>query len=262
VHEDLIRTFGLEGRVAVVTGGGSGIGRGTALVLAQAGARVLVADIDEKGIAETVAQVKAAGSQAVGRRVDVARREEVDALADAAVQAWGRLDVWVSSAGVIVRKPILEMSEQDVEFQIGVNMKGVYWGCAAAARVMKERGGGSIINISSTGADSVPAGVSVYAMTKGAVNVCTRACAREFGPHGIRVNAIGPGFIYTPLTTAAHENDPVRRDAYLKAMAQPSPLGIIGEPRDIALAVLYLASDASRFVTGQVLRPNGGVSMV
>ena len=262
MHEDLTRTFGLEGRVAVVTGGGSGIGRGTAVVLAEAGARVLIADIDEQGIAETVAQVEAAGSQAIGRRVDVARREEVDALADAAVQAWGRLDVWVSSAGVIVRKPILEMTEEDVEFQIAVNMKGVYWGCAAAARVMKDRGGGSIINISSTGADSAPANVSVYAMTKGAVNVCTRACAREFGSYGIRVNAIGPGFIYTPLTTAAHENDPVRREEYLKAMAQPSPLGTIGEPRDIALAVLYLASDASRFVTGQVLRPNGGVSMV
>jgi len=262
VHEDLSRSFSLDGRVAVVTGGGSGIGRESAVVLAEAGARVVVSDINPEGIAETVALIEAAGAEAIGHRTDVAQRAEVDALADAAADRWCKVDIWVNSAGVIVRKPILEMTEQDVEFQIAVNMKGVYWGCAAAARVMKGQGGGSIINISSTGADSAPSGVSVYAMTKGAVNVCTRACAREFGPLGIRVNAIGPGFIYTPLTTAALESDPVRREQYLKAMAQPSPLGMTGEPRDIALAVLYLASDASRFVTGQVLRPNGGVSMV
>jgi 3-oxoacyl-[acyl-carrier protein] reductase len=262
MHQNLDRSFSLDGRVAVVTGGGSGIGRASAVALAEAGARLLVADVNAEGIAETVALVEAAGSQAIGQRADVGVRAQVDALAEAAVKAWGKLDIWVSSAGVIVRKPILEMTDEDVEFQIAVNMKGVYWGCQAAARAMREQGGGSIINISSTGADSAPAGVSIYAMTKGAVNVCTRACAREFGPLGIRVNAIGPGFIYTPLTTAATENDPVRREQYLKAMAQPSPLGTIGEPRDIALAVLYLASDASRFVTGQVLRPNGGVSMV
>lgn len=262
MHEELSRSFSLEGRVAVVTGGASGIGRESAVVLAQAGARVVVSDIDPDGIAGTVALVEAAGSQAIGQRADVAQREEVDALADSAIRAWDRLDVWVGSAGVIVHKPVLEMTEQDVDLQIAVNMKGIYWGCVAAARVMKELGGGSIVNISSTGADSAGPGISVYAMTKAAVNVCTRACAREFGPFGIRVNAIGPGFVYTPLTTAAREKDPGRREQILQMMAKATPLGTIGQPRDIALAVLYLASDASRFTTGQVLRPNGGAAMV
>lgn len=262
MHDELSKAFSLDGRVAVVTGAASGIGRDISRVLALAGATVVLADVNEGGLAETRSLVEAAGGTVRIHLCDVAERAAVDAVADGAVRLLGRLDIWVNCAGVIIHKPVLEVAEADLDFQVAVNFKGVYWGCAAAARAMKGSGGGSIVNISSSGADSPAPGISVYAMTKAAVNALTRVSATEFGPFGIRVNSIGPGFIYTPMTRAAKEPDPNRREAMLTAMAQASPLGISGAPRDIALAVLYLAADASRFVTGQVLRPNGGVTMV
>jgi 3-oxoacyl-[acyl-carrier protein] reductase len=266
MHEDLIREFSLAGRVAVVTGAASGIGRETARVLAEAGARLLLADIDEAGLAETGALVEAAGSAALARRVDVADRAAVEALADEAERAMGSLDVWVNVAGALLNAPILEVAEPQLDRLVAINMKGVYWGCAAAGRVMQPRGRGSIINVSSTGADTSPPGVSVYAMTKAAVNALTRSAAKELGAFGVRVNSVGPGWIETPMVSyrfrnAAGEIDPQTHEAVLRQFAQASPLGLTGRPRDIALAILYLASDASRFVTGQVVRPNGGAAM-
>jgi 3-oxoacyl-[acyl-carrier protein] reductase len=131
---------------------------------------------------------------------------------------------------------------------------------------MRLKGRGAIVNVSSSGADTAPPGKAVYAMTKAAVNSLTRNAAREFGAFGVRVNSVGPGWIDTPMVTyrfrdAAGEVDPQARAAVLQQMAEVSPLGVTGTPRDIALDILYLASDASRFVTGQVLRPNGGVVM-
>lgn len=257
MDSDLIRTLGLAGKAAVVTGGGSGIGQAIARVFAEAGADVAICDLNEDGLAETVRLIEACGRNAMAVPVDVTVRDQVDGLAEKATKEFGRINVWVNCAGVIIHKPIQDVSEADVDFQIAVNMKGVYWGCAAAAREMIATGGGSIINISSTGADSASPGISVYAMTKAAVNALTRCCAKEFGPMGIRVNAIGPGFTMTPLTTVAQEPDPVRREARLKSVSN-NPLGMIADPRDQALAALYLATDASRFMTGQILRPNGG----
>jgi 3-oxoacyl-[acyl-carrier protein] reductase len=266
MHEDLDREFSLEGRVAVVTGAASGIGRESARTLAQAGARVVLADLDEAGLAESAALVEAAGRAGLPRRTDVADRAAVEALADEAARAFGTVDVWVNAAGVLVNGAILEMTEADVERVLAVNQKGVFWGCAAAGRVMRPRGRGSIVNISSSGADNSPPGVSVYAMTKAAVNALTRGAAKEFGAFGVRVNSVAPGWIETPMVSyrfrdAAGAFDPGRREAVVQQMSQVSPLGLIGRPRDIAMAVLYLAADASLFVTGQVLRPNGGVSM-
>jgi 3-oxoacyl-[acyl-carrier protein] reductase len=260
--EDLSRWFELSGRVAVVTGAASGIGRETARVLAQAGASVIAADLDEAGLAETVRLIEAAGGQGSSRRVDIAQRAQVEALAAETAAAAGRLDVWVNCAGVIVRKPVLEVTEQDVDFQFGVNLKGVYWGCAAAGRAMLPLGRGSIINISSGGGDTASPGISVYSATKAGVNAVTRACAVEFGAFGVRVNSIAPGLIDTPLTSVGRDADPQVKRAFFAQAAKSSPLNLTGEPLDIALAVLYLACDASRFVTGQVLRANGGVFML
>lgn len=267
MHEELIGDFSLAGRGCVVTGAATGIGRETARVFAQAGAGVVLADVNAEGLAEAAALVEAAGGKAVTRRVDVADRAAVEAVADAAVDAFGRLDAWVNVAGVLLNAAVLETTEAELDRVVAVNQKGVFWGCAAAGRVMKAAGrGGAIVNVSSSGADTSPPGVSVYAMTKAAVNALTRSAAREFGAFGVRVNSIGPGWIETPMVSyrfrdQAGNFDAQKREAAVGMFAKASPLGLTGVPRDIALCALYLASDASRFMTGQVLRPNGGAVM-
>jgi 3-oxoacyl-[acyl-carrier protein] reductase len=258
--------FSLSGKVAVITGAASGIGRETARVLAEAGARTVIGDIDESGLAATADLVAQTGLSATSQLTNVALRAEIDALADRAAQVGGQVDVWVNAAGIIVNVPILKTGEDVVDRMLAVNLKGVYWGCAAAGRVMKTGGSGSIINLSSGGGESAIPGLSLYSLTKAAVNMMTRTVAKEFGAFGVRANAIAPGWVDTPMAfhTIRDETgsiDEEKREALIQVRADASPLGITGTPRDIALTVLYLASDASRFMTGQILRPNGGVAM-
>lgn len=263
----LAQTISLEGRVAVITGAASGFGAEAARLFARAGARVVLADVNEAGAAATAAQVREAGGEASIMHTDMANREQVDALADAAVKEFGSLDIWLNIAGVSVWKPIFDTSPEDAERTLSVNTMGVYWGCAAAGRVMQKQGrGGAIVNISSAGGTSPVAGLASYCMSKAAVNMLTKVCALEFGPFGVRVNAVAPGWIETamarkPFTDASGEVDTVGLEKMRAEQAAASPLGICGKPEDIALGLLYLASDASRFVTGQVLTVNGGVSM-
>lgn len=266
MHDSLMQSFALDGRVAVVTGAASGLGREAARVLAEAGATPVLCDVNEPGLAETAALVGKSGATALVCPTDVTQRSEVEAAADKAAGLTGRVDIWVNVAGIIVNRPVIDAIEAEVDRMLSVNLKGVYWGCAAAGRVMRSAGAGSIINFSSSGADNPVAGLSLYSMTKSAVNMLTRTVAKEYGQYGIRANAIAPGWVETPMGTHGFRNeagaiDPVKREEGLRLRAQASPLGIVGTPRDIALAVLYLASDASRFMTGQVLRPNGGVTM-
>lgn len=258
--------FSLVGRVAVITGAASGIGRETARVLAEAGAQTVISDVNEAGLKATAEHMMGAGVPADIRRADVSQRSDMDALADHAVGTWGRVDIWVNVAGIMVNSPILEMTEDDLERLLAINLKGVFWGCAAAGRVMKPVGAGSIINMSSSGGETAVPGLSAYSMAKAGVNMLTRTVAKEFGPMGIRANAIAPGWVDTPMgghrfVDASGAVDVKMREEGLRQRAGASPLGMTGTPRDIALAVLYLASDASRFMTGQIMRPNGGVSM-
>jgi 3-oxoacyl-[acyl-carrier protein] reductase len=266
MSDKLEGAFALDGRTAVSTGAASGIGRETARVLTEAGAKTVISDVNEAGLAATAELVAQAGIPAVSCPADVARRSEVDALADRAVQETGRIDIWVNVAGILVNRPILEATEDDVDRVLAINLNGVYWGCAAAGRMMKRAGTGSIINISSGGGESAVPGLSIYSMTKAGVNMLTRSVAKEFGPLGIRANAVAPGWIDTPMGLHSFRDetgaiDRGRCEEGIRQRAQASPLGLTGRPRDIALAVLYLASDASRFMTGQILRPNGGVAM-
>lgn len=258
--------FSLAGRVAVITGAASGFGREIARVLAEAGAGLVLSDVNIAGLEKTASMVLATGGTAVSIVADVAQRDAMETLADAALREARRLDIWVNSAGLPLVGPILEVSAEAADKVVAVNMMGTFRGAAAAARVMRSHGGGSIVNISSAGGDAAVRGLSIYSMTKAAVSHLTRIAALEFGAYGIRVNAVAPGFVETPMAAklwidAAGSVDANMREQVLREQAAASPLGINGHPSDIALAVLYLASDASRFVTGQVLRVNGGSSM-
>lgn len=264
MHADLQQAFSLVGRVAVLTGAAGGIGREAAVTFAKAGADVVIADVGLDGLEGTAELVRAVGGKVLVRRTDVSDSKDVDALASETVQAFGRLDVWANVAGIIKYFPIIEAVEQDVRSIVDVNLLGAYWGVAAAGRAMTD--GGSIINITSAGGEMPAPTLSVYGMTKAGLAQLTRTAAAELGPRRIRVNAIAPGFIDTPMvapyfTTAEGEVDQEAKAAILKTRASQSPLQITGETTDITYAMLYLASEASRFMTGQVMRPNGGVVM-
>ncbi|OLT11377.1 3-oxoacyl-ACP reductase [Actinomadura sp. CNU-125] len=266
MHTELERAFDLTGRTAVVTGAAGGIGRRTCVVLAQAGADVVLTDLDEPGLAETADAVRDLGRTATVVPADVTDRTAVDALARTALDAHGRIDVWANVAGVIRYGTVVDTREADLDLIFDINVKGTYWGCAAAARAMTPRGSGSIINVASTGMDSASPGISCYAMSKAAVATLTRTLAAEAGPHGVRVNTVAPGWVPTGMTARYWTNDDgtvdeAKREQIYADRASHAPLGTIGEPSDIAWAILYLAADASRFVTGQTLRANGGVSM-
>jgi 3-oxoacyl-[acyl-carrier protein] reductase len=264
LSNELIEQFSLHGRTAVITGAAGGIGRQAAITFTQAGANVLIADVGIAGLEETAAMVAAAGGNATVVPTDVSDRDQVNALADAAVKTHGRLDVWANVAGVIRYMNIVDATPEDVEFITKVNLWGTYWGVAAAGRTMAN--GGSIINVSSAGGDMPAPTLSIYAMTKAAVSHLTRCAAVELGANDIRVNAIAPGFTDTPMvqgrwTNADGSIDEAERESYTSTRAAQSPLRTIATPEDQTWAMLYLASDASRFVTGQVIRPNGGVVM-
>jgi 3-oxoacyl-[acyl-carrier protein] reductase len=258
--------FDLSGRVAVVTGAASGIGRASAGVLARAGAAVVLADLDRAGLEETASSIAAAGGAAEAVVADVSRRADVEALVAEAVATHGRLDVMCNIAGIIQTSEVIDTSEEDLDRVLAVNLKGVFFGAQAAARQMVAQGSGSIVNMSSGAIDTPAPGLVCYAMAKAAVAQLTKTLAVEVGRKGVRVNAIAPGFVVTGMTSRHFVRpdgtvDEKARQALLEMMASRAALGRVGEPNDVAYAVLYLASDASSFVTGQVLRPNGGVGM-
>jgi 3-oxoacyl-[acyl-carrier protein] reductase len=264
--DELVAAFSLDGRTAVVTGAGLGIGRQTAITYGQAGATVVLADVREDAVAETAAAVESVGAKAVVVPTDVSQRTAVEDLARAAVKTTSRLDVWANVAGIIRTSLIVDTTEDDLDAVLAVNLKGVYWGVAVAGRVMTAAKRGSIVNVASAGGEVPAPTLSVYGVTKAAVIQLTRTAAVELGPRGIRVNAVAPGFVETPMTqrvwTAADGTvDEDRRAEVVAQRAGQSPLGTIGDASDIAYALLYLAADASKFMTGQVLRPNGGVHM-
>jgi 3-oxoacyl-[acyl-carrier protein] reductase len=262
-----LSAFELTGRVAVVTGAASGLGRAGAVELARAGAAVVVVDRDPVGAAETVRAIDASGGSASAEVVDVTQRDAVLDLADRVLDRAGRLDVWVNAAAVRRRASVLDTSEAELDAHVAVNLKGVWWGCAAAGRAMVDAGRGSIVNITSAGAEVASPASGAYGATKAAVAQLTRTLAAELGPHGVRANCVAPGFVETPMTRADWTRpdgtvDEDARRAALDQLAGMLPLRRVGTPQDIAHCLLFLAADASSFVTGQVLRPNGGLPML
>jgi 3-oxoacyl-[acyl-carrier protein] reductase len=266
VSADKPGAFDLSGRVALVTGAASGIGRASAAVLGAAGATVVCVDLDDDGAQANAAHIERDGGRATARRVDVTDPGALDAAVSDTVEAHGRLDVMANVAGIITQAPVLELEDDALERVLAVNLMGVFRGCRAAGRVMVAQGSGAIVNMASAAVDTPSPGLAAYGMAKAAVVQLTRVLAAELGPSGVRVNAVAPGFVETAMTarryTAADGSvDEGHRRGVLDAVARTTPLRTVGEPDDIAYAVLYLASDAARFVTGQILRPNGGVAM-
>jgi 3-oxoacyl-[acyl-carrier protein] reductase len=255
--------FDQTGKVALVTGAASGIGRATAVMLAAVGATVVCADIDAGGANATASAI---GGAATGRRLDVTDASDVDAAVAEAVDTHGKLDVMANVAGIIVMGKVVDLTDEDLDRVFAVNLRGVYHGCRAAARVMTAQGSGSIVNMASGAIDTPSPTLAGYAMTKAAVAQLTKILALEVAKSGVRVNAIAPGFVVTAMTGRHYTRadgtiDEAARDATLARMSKTTPLGDVGRPDDVAYAVLYLCSDAARFVTGQILRPNGGVAM-
>lgn len=249
------KAYDFTGRTAFVTGAASGIGRASAVLLAEAGATVHCADRDAQGLHVTATLIKTNGGAAHTHHLDVTDREQLSQ----AVASCDRLDVMAAVAGIMHSSPVLETRDEDLDRVLNVNFKGVLYACQEAARTMLAQGTrGSIVTMASGAVDTGSRGLLCYGAAKAAVVQLTKTLATEMGPHGIRVNAVAPGWIRTPMTD---RHDGAAQTHTEALMARMSPLGRVGEAEDIAHAVLHLASDASSFTTGQILRPNGGVAM-
>jgi 3-oxoacyl-[acyl-carrier protein] reductase len=254
-----LTAYDLTGRTAIVTGAASGIGRATAVLLAEAGATVHCADLDGTGAGRTAEAITAFGGCAVAHPLDVTRREQVAAVVDEAHSRAGRLDVMANIAGIMHSSTVLQTTDEDLDRVWNTNFKGVLYGCQEAARAMIATGTrGSIVTMSSGAIDTGAPGLLCYGAAKAAVVQLTKTLATEVGRHGIRVNAVAPGWIRTAMTDRHTAADQAQAE---RPMARMSPLGRVGEAEDVAHAVLHLASDAAAFTTGQILRPNGGVAM-
>ena len=253
--------FRLDGRVAVVTGAAGASGLGISQMFAAAGATVVLADLHARLVAEV-----AAGLGMAGLGLDVTDQAAVEALAGDVLAQHGRLDVWVNNAAIISDASPLSMTAEDLDRVMAVNFKGVVFGSQAAAMRMIAAGRGSIVNLTSGAVDMPMGWVGSYSTSKAAAHQFTRSLAVEVAPKGVRVNAIAPGWVLTPMNerhirgtdgTVADED----RAALTRQRVAGIPLGRAGTPQDIAFAALYLASDASSFVTGNTIRPNGGMTM-
>jgi len=260
---DIPELFSLNDQVAVVTGGASGIGAATAEVLASAGAAVVIGDIDGEGAERTAEKIAADGKRAVALRTDTSKRADVDALVGRAVSDFGRLDIMANVAGVGYAKPVADITEEDFDRLMGVNLKGVLFGSQAAMKIMVPQKSGCIVNVASTVIDSPYPNQGLYGMTKAGVSFLSQVLAAEAGPHGIRVNVLAPGS--TPTNFGSHRYaggkvDQEQEKAIMEAMAAGTPLGFLGNGYDQAQMILYLASPAARWVSGNIFRVNGGQS--
>ncbi len=245
----------LSGKVAVVTGAAQGIGLACAQAFAREGAKVLLVDVNEDvGRRETL-RLRSEGFTASFARCDVSRKAQVDAAIAAAVDEFGRVDVLVANAGIVHAAEFLDIEEADFDRVIAVNLKGIFLaGQAAARQMVKQGGGGAIVNMSSVNAVLAIPNQVPYVASKGAVNQLTKVMSLSLAPHRIRVNGIGPGTILTELAKSAVLGN---REAERKILSR-TPMGRMGEPAEVAQVAVFLASDEASYVTGQTIYPDGG----
>lgn len=247
----------LADQIAIVTGGGSGVGRVISLLFAQEGATVVISDIDGGAARRVMEEIQAKGGKALGVKTDVTREQEVNVLVEDTLRQFGRLDIMVNNAGVNSPVSWKEMDKAEWDRVMDINLWGVFLGCRAAGLAMMKQKSGKIINLSSLVAKtgSIFSGMN-YSASKAGVSCLTINFAKVLAPHGINVNGIAPG----PLDTDFHKTTTKeQREAIIKNF--PLPLGAFGEARDAAEAALFLASGASRIITGEILDVNGGMFM-
>ncbi|MED4585012.1 3-oxoacyl-ACP reductase FabG [Brevibacillus choshinensis] len=243
----------LKDKAVLITGGANGIGRATAMLFAQNGATLMIADYDEDEGLETVKALRGLGACAEFVKVNVANMHEVEQMVDATVARFSRIDVLVNNAGITRDGFLVKMSPPQWDQVLAVNLTGVFYSTQAAARVMLNQGQGVILNAASVVGIYGNIGQTNYAATKSGVIGMTKTWAKELGPKGIRVNAVAPGFIKTGMT----EKVP---DKVLANMVEKTPLRRLGKPEDVANAYLFLASDEASFINGVVLGVDGGLT--
>jgi glucose 1-dehydrogenase len=239
--------------VAIVTGAAHGIGRACARLFAQEGAAVVIADLDDEAGRRVAEEIETEGGRALFTRTDVGAAAEARRLVEQTLDAFGRLDVLVNNAGIIKTADFLEISEEDFDAVLRVNLKGVFLVGQAAARVMAKQRRGAIVNMSSANAVVAIPNQVPYVTSKGAVNQLTKVMALALADKGVRVNAIGPGSILTDLLKVVMADEAARRKILTR-----TPLGRCGEPEEIAKVALFLACDDSSYITGQCIYPDGG----
>jgi len=246
----------LKNKVAIITGARRGMGRAHALALAKAGAKVVVADISIEDCAKVVEEIKNQGGEATAVKCDVTQKREIEEMVQLAVKKYGGLDILVNNAGIVEFKPFLDLTESDWDRTININLKGYFLCSQTAAKVMAEQKSGVIVNIASVGMGQVGKGfpyIVHYCASKGGIVAMTEALAVELAPYNIRVNAVAPGAIDTPMAESTKTDPKV-----LEGTLSQIPMHRMGKPEEVANLVLFLASDESSYMTGSTVVIDGG----
>ncbi len=243
----------LSGKRALVTGASGAIGRSLSIALAQAGADVALLGRNKEKLAQVGAEIQALGRDAYSVTADLTEATQVEQAVAEVARRGGKIDILVNSAGAQARKPALDFTEEDWDRVLNVNLKSVFFTCQAVARVMSKHGGGAIVNVGSLVSVIGLPHLSAYCASKGGVGQLTKSLAVEWAPLGIRVNAMAPGRIRTPMTEDLFQNEAIR-ESFVRLI----PLGRAGTPEELGGAVVFLASDASRYMTGQIIYVDGG----